>query len=192
MREQPELRTDRLLLRPFTLADAPTVQRLAGERDISSTTLNIPHPYEDGMAEEWISAHQSRFDEGESVTYAIVLYKDGALLGAISLVNISQRHQNAELGYWIGKPHWNNGYCTEAARAVLRYGFGALGLNRIYASHLSRNPASGRVMEKIGMTYEGCQRQHTKRWGVFEDLKMYAILKTEYEPQSESKPNPRR
>ena len=184
MTAQPELRTDRLLLRPFTLADAPIVQRLAGERDIASTTLNIPHPYEDRLAEEWISTHQSRFDAGESVVFAIVLREDGALIGAISLVHISQRHENAGLGYWIGKPYWSNGYCTEAARRVLRYGFGALGLNRVYASHLSRNPASGRVMEKIGMTYEGCQRQHSKRWGVFEDLKMYAILKSEYGPQS--------
>ena len=182
MTAQPELRTDRLLLRPFTLADAPIVQRLAGERDIASTTLNIPHPYEDGLAEEWISTHQNRFEEGESVTYAIVLYEDGDLIGAISLMDISKRHQHAELGYWIGKPYWNNGYCTEAARAALRYGYRALGLNRIFACHLSRNPASGRVMEKIGMTYEGCQRQHAEKWGVFEDLKMYAILKSEYEP----------
>ena len=179
----PELRTGRLLLRPFTLADAPTVQRLAGERDVASTTLNIPHPYEDGMAEEWISTHQSRFEEGKSVTFAIVLRKGGALIGAISLEN-SQRHENAGLGYWIGKPHWSNGFCTEAASAVLTYGFVTLGLNRIHAPYLSRNPASGRVMEKIGMTYEGCQRQHVKKWSVFEDLKMYAILKSEYEPQS--------
>ena len=99
---------------------------------------------------------------------------------------LDQQHARAEMGYWIGKPYWNNGYCTEAAEAVLRYGFTELGLNRIYAHHFGRNPASGRVMEKIGMVYEGCLRQHVQRWGVFEDLKIYAILKSEYESQSKT------
>jgi ribosomal-protein-alanine N-acetyltransferase len=107
------------------------------------------------MAEEWISTHQEKFERGELVNFAIVLRNDDMLIGAIGLV-INQQHENAELGYWIGKPYWGNGYCTEAAKAVLHYGFTVLGLNRIYASHMSRNPASGRVMEKIGMKYEGC------------------------------------
>ena len=180
MAKRPELITDRLLLRPFTLADAPVAQQLAGDRDIASNTLNIPHPYENGMAEEWISTHQEQFEQGESVIFAITLRNDDGLIGAIGLT-INQRYERAELGYWIGKPYWGNGYCTEAAKAVLHYGFTVLGLHRIYATHMSRNPASGRVMEKIGMKYEGCSRQHAKRWDVFEDLKMYAILKSEYE-----------
>ncbi|MDH4136505.1 MAG: GNAT family N-acetyltransferase [Anaerolineae bacterium] len=183
MAERPELTTERLLLRPFTLADALVVRRLAGARDIASTTLNIPHPYEDGMAEEWISTHQQKFERGELINFAIVLRNHGRLIGAIGLV-INQQHESAELGYWIGKPYWGNGYCTEAAKAVLHYGFTVLGLNRIHASHFSRNLASGRVMEKIGMKYEGCSRQHVKKWGVFEDLKWYAILKSEYESRS--------
>ncbi len=180
MTAQPELRTDSLLLRPFVLADAPTVQRLAGDRAVASGTLNMPHPYGDGMAEEWISTHPQQFKDAASVTFALVLPQDGALIGAISLMGIDQQHERAELGYWIGTPYWNSGYCTQAARAVIDYGFGALGLHRIHALHLGRNPASGRVMEKVGMIYEGCQRQAVKKWGVFEDLKLYAILKTEY------------
>lgn len=181
MPEQPELLTERLLLRPFTLADAKEVQRLAGDRDIAATTLAIPHPYEDGVAEEWIRSHKERFDRGEAVHFAIVRRHDLALVGAISLI-INREHEHAELGYWIGKPYWNNGYCTEAAQAVIRYGFTVLDLNRIYARHFRRNPASGRVMEKIGMKYEGCLRQHVKKWGVFEDLQQYAILRSDYEP----------
>ena len=186
MAQQLELTTDRLLLRPFTLSDAPTVQRLAGDRDIASTTLNIPYPYEDGMAEEWIKKHSEQFEQREEVTFAITLRQDKALIGAISLMALDQQHARAEMGYWIGKPYWNNGYCTEAAEAVLRYGFTELGLNRIYAHHFGRNPASGRVMEKIGMVYEGCLRQHVQKWGVSEDLKIYAILKSEYESQSKT------
>jgi RimJ/RimL family protein N-acetyltransferase len=178
--KQPELRTERLLLRPFTPDDAPTVKRLAGDRAVADTTLNIPHPYEEGMAEEWIATHAEQFEQGQSVTFAIVLRASRELIGAIGL-GINQTHQRAEMGYWIGKPYWNNGYATEAARAVLEYGFEVQKLNRIHASYFARNPASGRVMEKIGMEYEGCFRQHVQRWGVFQDLKVRAILKEEYE-----------
>lgn len=180
MTERPTIRTKRLLLRPFTLDDAPVVQELAGERDIASNTLSIPHPYEDGMAEEWISTHQDRYVKGASVVFAIVLRADESLIGAMGL-EISKDNDRAELGYWIGKPYWNMGYCTEAARAVIRYGFERLGLARIFASHLKRNPASGRVMQKVGMAHEGCLRRHVKKWGRYEDLELYGILKDEQE-----------
>jgi len=180
MSQLPTLETKRLLLRPFTLADAKEVQRLAGDRAIADTTLNIPHPYGDGMAEEWISKHQETFDQGKGVTFAITRKPDGALLGAISLSDISKGHQ-AELGYWVGKPSWGQGYCTEAANAVFRYGFSELGLIRIYAIRFARNLASGRVLQKLGMRHEGCQRQHIVKWGKFEDLELYGILKHEWE-----------
>ena len=150
MKEHPTVQTARLVLRPFSMGDAPAVQALVGERDVASTTLNIPHPYEDGMAERWIGTHQERFDRGESLIFAIVRRIDDDLIGAISLA-VSARHARAELGYWIGKPFWNQGHCTEAARAVVRYGFEVLGLERVLARHLPRNPASGRVMQKLGI-----------------------------------------
>jgi RimJ/RimL family protein N-acetyltransferase len=103
------------------------------------------------------------------------------LIGAMG-IHISQSHNRAELGYWIGVPYWNQGYCTEAARAVLRYGFETLGLNRIQARHLARNPASGRVMIKIGMRHEGTMRQAVIKWEAYEDIKLYAILRSEYTP----------
>jgi RimJ/RimL family protein N-acetyltransferase len=180
MSRQPELTTERLVLRPFTLADAPSVQRLAGDMAVASTTGRIPHPYEDGLAEEWISTHQQAFEEDKEAVFAITLKADGTLIGCVGLT-INRDHERAVLGYWIGKPYWSNGYCTEAAAEVVRYGFTELGLNRIWATHFPRNPASGRVMAKIGMTHEGCWRQHFRRWGVLEDLELYAILKSEYE-----------
>jgi ribosomal-protein-alanine N-acetyltransferase len=180
MTEHPVLETERLLLRPFTMADAPEVQRLAGDRDIASTTFYIPHPYEDGMAEEWITAYQKRFDRGEQVRFAITNRKGRHLIGAIDLWAINEQHERAEIGYWIGKPYWNQGYCTEAADAVIKYGFEILRLNRIYATHINRNPASGRVMQKIGMKHEGHLRQHAKKWGNYEDIETYGILRSEY------------
>lgn len=179
MKQRPLLQTERLLLRPFELADGPDVQRLAGDRAIADTTLNVPHPYEDGMAESWIATHQPRYEAGELCNFAIVLRGSEELIGAVGLV-IVPRFEQAELGYWIGKAHWGKGYCTEAARAVLECGFTTLRLHRIHASHLPRNPASGRVMEKLGMRHEGLRRGHVKKWGVFEDIEQYGILRDEW------------
>jgi len=183
MKTRPTIETKRLLLRSFELSDAKAVQSLAGDRAIADATLNIPHPYEDGMAEEWISSHQLKFEAGELSNFAIVLRTSGELIGAVGL-RITPRFDRAELGYWIGTPYWNNGYCTEAGRTVLQYGFSVLKLNRIHASHLTRNPASGRVMQKLGMVHEGCARQHAKRWDRFEDLELYGILKEQWNRNS--------
>ena len=179
MEEFPVLTSNRLILREFALADAPDVQRLAGDRDVASTTSNIPHPYLDGMAEQWISQNRKEFEAGTYVTFAIANQHDNNLVGAIGLSSIDHEHAVAEIGFWVGKPFWNLGYCTEAGRAVIKFGFDVLSLNRIYARHFKRNPASGRVMEKMGMTYEGCFRQHFKKWGNYEDLVFYGILKHE-------------
>lgn len=176
----PTLRTKRLLLRPFTLADAPAVQALAGERDVASTTLTMPHPYESGMAETWISGHASAWESGQRLTLAIATTDD--LVGAIGL-HVVREHERAELGYWIGVPYWNRGYATEAASEVLAFGFTELGLHRIMARHFPRNPASGRVMAKIGMSYEGRLRDHVVRWGQFEDLECFAILEVDWRRQ---------
>lgn len=176
---RPTLHTARLLLRPFTRDDAPRVQLYAGAREIAEMTGHIPFPYPDGAAEEWIAAHAGEWRRGVAVTFAIVLREPRQLLGAIGLT-MHPEHRRAELGYWLGIPFWNQGYMTEAARAVLRFAFDALELNRVYASHFVRNPASGRVMQKSGMTCEGTLRQHFLRWDRPEDLVYYGILKDEW------------
>ena len=178
-RELPRLRTERLILRPLTVADAKRVQLLAGAREIASTTLSIPYPYEDGVAEKWIASHQENFEQNKGLDLAITLPATGAVIGAIGFGSINTDHQRAELGYWIGQEWWNKGYCTEAARQIIRFGFEQLRLNRIVAHHFARNPASGRVMQKIGMTHEGTLRQHVKKWDKFEDLLCYGILSSD-------------
>jgi RimJ/RimL family protein N-acetyltransferase len=179
MLPQPILRTARLTLRPFALADAPEVQRLAGDRDVAATTGTIPHPYEDGVAEEWISSHPAGLELETNVVYAVTGAAAGTLYGAIGLA-VAMEHRRAELGYWIGRPYWGRGYCTEAASAVLRYGFEDLGLRRIMARHFGLNPASGRVMQKIGMAHEGQMRQHFYKWDHYEDIEFYGILVDEW------------
>ncbi|MFN7950397.1 MAG: GNAT family N-acetyltransferase [bacterium] len=176
---QPTLETARLILRPFQASDAPAVQRLAGAREIADTTLAIPHPYPDGAAAEWIATHAARFAAGTLAPFAVVTRADGLLVGATGLALV-MAHAQGELGYWIGHADWGRGYATEAARALLDFGFRGLGLHRIQARHLTRNPASGRVMEKLGMRFEGIHRGAVLKWGTFEDLAQHAILVHEW------------
>jgi [ribosomal protein S5]-alanine N-acetyltransferase len=176
---QPSLQTERLVLRPFAPTDAPRVQELAGDRALADTT-QLPHPYPPGAAERWIATHQAKWSAGELISYAITLRSSGELIGSVSLV-IHEAHDSAELGYWLGRDYWNNGYTTEAATALVGFGFETVGLHRIEAPYLTRNAASGRVMEKLGMTLEGVARQSFKKWGVREDIATRAILRPEWE-----------
>lgn len=176
---QPTLRTERLTLRPFQATDAPDVQRLAGEWEVANTTLNIPHPYPDGAAEAWIATHSGHYESGKAVIFAITTRGDGALVGAVGL-SVEPVHARGELGYWVARPHWAKGFATEAGLTIVAYGFETLALNRIEAVHMTRNPASGRVMVKLGMRLEGAQRERIRRSGQFEDVATYAILRAEW------------
>jgi RimJ/RimL family protein N-acetyltransferase len=167
----PTLQTGRLLLRAYVLDDAPELARLAGAREVAATTLRIPHPYSVAEAEAFIQSQGAN----EDVRLAIVLRENSALLGGIGL-RLQKEHRRAELGYWIGVPYWGKGYATEAARAVLRYGFEGLKLHRIRASHFTNNTASGRVLRKIGMKHEGRLPQHILKWGSYVDLELYGML----------------
>jgi len=175
----PTIETERLVLRPWTPDDAPDVQRFLSDRDVASTIANITHPLKDDYAEEWVRTRMEMVEKGESVSFAITHRQEGYLIGAIGL-NINKEHQRGDFGFWIGKSYWNYGYCTESAQALLKYGFDVLKLTRIWGSHMTRNPASGKVMQKIGMKYEGCLRQHYMKWGILEDLDCYGILKSEF------------
>lgn len=179
----PTLTTQRLVLRPFTLADAPTVQTLCSVYEIAAKTLSMPHPYPDDMAAAWITTHAPDWENKTWITLALTLKKDSTnpqeIMGAVSL-KLCLAHQRAELAYWLGMPYWNVGYMTEAAHALVAYGFDELSLNRIEAGHYRTNPASGRVMQKIGMQYEGTHWQHTLRFGQFEDRVVYGLLASDW------------
>lgn len=171
------LKTARLTLRPFTMQDAPAVQQLASAYEVALNTLMIPHPYPDGAAEQWIGKQAEEYAANRIHNFAI---DDGELAGAIGLV--MKGDGIAELGYWVGVPFWGRGYATEAARAMLRYGFDQCHLHRIFAGHFTRNAASGKVMQKIGMQYEGTLRQHACKWGEYLDVAFYGILRDELTP----------
>ena len=97
------------------------------------------------------------------------------MYGCICLVS-EPRDYRAELGYAYGRSHWGKGIGTEACRAVIDFGFRVLDLHKIYARHFVSNPASGRVMQKSGMEYEGTQKSHDYKDGRFEDVASYGIL----------------
>ena len=155
-------------------ADLAEPVPLIGAREIAATTLRIPHPYQEKHAREFLA---SAAKENE-LRLGIRLRSNGRLCGGMGL-HPDAAHKRAELGYWIGVPYWGNGYATEAAKAVVRHGFQYAGLNRIFAAHFKHNVASGNVLRKVGMKYEGCMREHIFKLGEFVDLELYAILRDE-------------
>lgn len=181
------LETQRLTLRPYTLADIPALVPLIGAREVAATTLRIPHPYTEDIAREFITLAEKDLVSGQCVRCGIILRQTGALCGGIGL-QIETKHRRAELGYWIGVPHWGNGYATEAARAMVEYGFETLALQRIFASYVPGNVASGNVLRKIGMRHEGYLRSHILKWGEFLDLEMYGMLIADWKSATASSP----
>ena len=181
MKTAPILHTERLILRSFTLEDAGDIQRFVSDPDVVSTTYDgMERPCEDETAEEWIQWCHKESEKGEIAYFAITLRVEGRLIGMVGLsFRIQLPYNDASLGYWIGKPYWNCGYATEAAKAMVEYGFCERNLDLIYADHFKRNPASGRVLEKIGMHFVEYIPKDPKRY-FFEDTIRYRILRCEF------------
>lgn len=175
----PVLRSARLVLRPFTLDDAPIVQVLLRDHEVSKQTLTIPHPYPEGAAAEFIGKHAAWLAAGKQFIWAIT--RDGEIVGAMGL-HVVPAHRRAEVGYWIARAAWGQGIATEALRVVIAHGFDVLDLHRIDAQHYQENPASGAVMRKAGMTREGRLRGVVFRDGVPRDNDIYSILRTDPRP----------
>jgi len=174
-----ELRTTRLLLRSIGREDIPALVRLAGAREIAATTLSIPHPYAVRDARNFLSKANKDFRSRRSIIFAISILPGRKLCGVVGM-DVVEAHSHAELGYFIGVPFWGKGYTTEAASAVVEFGFEKLHLHRIHARCFAGNTASKRVLEKIGMRYEGQSRQHIKKWDRFVDSENYGMLAEEF------------
>ena len=179
------IKTARLTLRPLELLDASRVMELAGDERIAATTLHVPHPYLPGMAEDWIKDCIKAWEENLRFTYAICESQCDIMIGVCSLAYHNQ-HKTAELAYWIGSAYWNKGYGTEAGRVLVLHAFETLDINKVYAAHFGSNPASGRLMQKLGMREEGVLRKHVMKWGHSEDLIYYGLLRDEFGIRHES------
>ena len=177
--QQPVLETQDLRLRAYKLSDAKQLQQKIGIKQVSMYMTHIPYPYLDGMAEEYIKSLDQGLASGSKLNYAIVDKHTDGLLGAVGFT-IFTNDKRAELGYWVAQDAWGRGYATQAVKALVDYGFTELGLNKIHADYYAKNPASGRVMQKVGMQQEGCLRQHYYKDGQFHDMFVYSILKQDY------------
>jgi RimJ/RimL family protein N-acetyltransferase len=173
-----QLRTTRLLLAPLRVEDIPKIVEYAGNEKVSRYTLNIPHPYLEKDAIYWLNlAHQGR-KSGEKYIFSIRDGETEAFMGGIGL-HVNKAFSHAELGYWIAEPFWNKGFVSEAAAAVIRFGFEELDLRRVAAHYVAVNGASGKVMANAGMQKEGVLRQHMFRNGTYHDVVYYGILREE-------------
>lgn len=179
--ELPKIDTSRLLLRGFVPADAQLVQKLAGDKDVAFNALNIPYPFPEESAAVWIATHQEDFAHHKSAIFAIETLSSGEFIGAVGLTTISEANNTAEMGYWIGKSYWNKGFASEAIAALIFFGFDEYKLHKIFATHLKRNAASGKVLMKNGFQVEGLLRQHIKHFGKYEDLVYLGLLRQEYQ-----------
>lgn len=175
----PELETERLLLRSFRTSDKHVVQELCHDREIASKTLSISYPFSMEDAEAWIQKKIDNFEKDEEIAWAICHRENGNLMGAVGL-KTDLNNDSAEIGFWMGEPYRGKGYVTEAAKGVVEFAFYKMDLNRVEAKHMVGNRGSAKVLEKIGMSYEGLHRQQVKKWDEFRDVKSYAIIRADY------------
>lgn len=145
------MKTERLLMRPLEPADAPRIAQLAGAWEVAAMTGRIPYPYSEAEAQHWLTG----LADGE-VVFGITL--QGALIGICGYTPDGKGA--AEMGYWIGKNYWGNGYATEAARALMEHGFKKGGIKRFTCCHFTENDASARVIAKLGFRRLG----HCSGW----------------------------
>lgn len=175
---QKTITTERLKLRLFNKEDANTVQSLCNNYNIFRNTLFIPYPYTLEHAHSWMQNHHEHFHAEKGYEFAITDKATGEILGAIGLTH-DLRFNNGELGYWVGEKFWGKGFATEAGIALIQFAFTEKNFHKVYARHFGSNPASGRVIEKIGMKREGLLRDHVMKKGRYEDMIYYGILQTE-------------
>lgn len=148
-----EIKTKRLMLRQLRLEDAAAISKLAGDKDISRMTGSFPHPFPVLSAEFRIMYLQSQNRRGLAYPYAITI-EGGELMG---MCDLFRRTPNAtlEIGYWLGKPYWGQSYVTEAAQALMHEARITMGTNSLIAEAFSDNPASLRILQKLGFKKTG-------------------------------------
>jgi len=174
----PEIESERLILKPYDLSDAQRVQKIGNDKAIAETTF-IPYPYTLQKVEDWIKNHSSLVENGDAYPFAMILKSEKQIIGTMT-IRIDKEHNKGELAYWIGKDYWGKGYATEASKEILGFGFNELNLNRIWAPVMSKNKASGKVMQNVGLSYEGTLRQDILKWNKYEDVDIYGLIKEDF------------
>lgn len=172
------IKTKRLFLRKFKDSDVEKIALICNDFDVAKYTINIPVPYTIEDAKSWLSHLKTTYKTKEFLELAVTLKENTQeVIGCVGLLKINPRSQHAEIGYWFEKKHWNKGYATEAVTALIKYAFETLNLKSLQARHVEANPASGRVMQKCGMTYVGVMRNYETRFGEWHNVHYYDIIR---------------
>lgn len=178
-----ELRTARLLLRRFAAGDAHAMFRnWASDSEVTRFLTWPAHANED-ISQMVLNDWLANYAKPDFYQWAIEF--DGEPIGSISVVSHKDSTEACEIGYCIGKPWWHKGITSEALAAVIAYLFDEVGMQRISARHDPRNPHSGGVMKKCGMTYEGTHRRADRNNQGICDASVYAIVQDEYRKEAE-------
>ncbi|MFT5755562.1 MAG: RimJ/RimL family protein N-acetyltransferase [Alteromonadaceae bacterium] len=148
---QPNIETERLILRPFRLSDSERVVELAGDKIIADMTANIPHPYKPNIAVDWIESHKAQYIENKGVIYAITLKDDDSIIGTVGFSKLENGF--GLLGYWLGVQYWGCGIAFEASKSLVEHCKLYSGLIGLQVMHLAENERSKSVIKKLGVTY---------------------------------------
>ncbi len=175
LRAFQKLETTRLVIRRVYMSDAAAMFAYSKDEDVARHVLWHAHQSL-RQSKEYIQFLQVKYSKGKAASYGIIDKQSNMLIGTIGFMEIKPDSASADIGYSLHKSYWNKGIMTEALDAMLYYGFMELGLNRIEAVHEVDNPSSGRVLEKVGMQYEGVIRNKFFNKGKFVNVKQYAIL----------------
>ena len=171
------LTTERLVLRPLTQEDAPVVRSLCGNWAVARMLARVPHPYPEGLAEEWIAGHEA--DRATGTAFRFALQFESALVGVIGLEK--KESGDFELGYWLGEPWWGRGLMSEAARRVVAFAFEELGAPGLGASHFLDNPASGRILESCGFRQTDRTQDWSQSRGRADPARRLVLARADYE-----------
>ncbi len=179
-RHLPVLSTERLILRPVRYSDAASMFEYSQDEEVSRYVLWDPHR---SVLDSYESIRDLRrqYRHGWPSSYAIALKDSDKLIGTIGFMWLNTENKSAEIGYSLSKAYWNQGFMTEALKTMIRFAFEKLHLHRIEAQHDLRNPASGKVMAKAGMTKEGVLRDRIFNKGRYCSVAVYAIINPEQE-----------
>lgn len=145
------LEDGRVMLRRPLAEDAPAVARHMNDFEVVKNLSRAPWPYTRADAESWLAGIAA--ETGPRAAYPFAIVTGGALAGVVGISTNPANPGAVELGYWLGRPFWGQGYATQAARLAVRFAFDALDLAVLEAGHFADNPASGRVLQKLGFTY---------------------------------------
>ena len=176
----PCLETKRLILRKMKPSDSEAMFDYARREAVTKYLAWSPHKSEDYTRNylEYISRH---YAIGDFYDWAVVDKESEKMIGTCGFTRFDFKNDSAEMGYVLNPDFWGRELALEAAREVMRFGFETLGLNRIEARFLSGNEASLRVMEKLGMSFEGTYRSSMLVKGSYRDVSVCSMLRAEYE-----------